>query len=98
MTGPSDAETEVTSTSTYDTDSSEPGDPGLFDTSDSESESDWEEEWEETVRELKFLVTGIVIPFVGRWFGRRFSFWIWTRYLEPWLGVAARAPRIAAPS
>ncbi|KAI9597323.1 hypothetical protein BDF19DRAFT_420733 [Syncephalis fuscata] len=68
--------------------------------SDDDDDSDWEAEWEENIRELKFLVTGIAIPFIGRWFGRRFAFWgkllstdaylLWTNYWEAWLGVGRR--------
>ncbi|KAI8053428.1 hypothetical protein BDF22DRAFT_743356 [Syncephalis plumigaleata] len=62
-----------------------------IDDSDSDDDkSDWEAEWEENLRELKYLFTGIAIPFVGRWFGRRFAFWIWTNYWEAWLGVGRR--------
>lgn len=42
---------------------------------DDESDFDWEEEWQKSVQELKYVVTGLAIPFVGRWFGRRFAFW-----------------------
>jgi hypothetical protein len=34
-----------------------------------------QEEWEESVEQLKQLVSVVLLPFVGKWMGRRWSRW-----------------------
>ena len=34
-----------------------------------------EEEWQESLRELNVLVSLVVIPFFGRWVGRKCAYW-----------------------
>ena len=43
---------------------------------DSENEAAMiQEEWEESLRQLETVVSIILIPFFGRWYGRRFAYW-----------------------
>ncbi|KAG2228199.1 hypothetical protein INT45_010991 [Circinella minor] len=41
---------------------------------------DAEVEWEETKEQFNALFSLVVFPFVGRWLGKKFSFWLWSRY------------------
>lgn len=34
-----------------------------------------QEEWEESLQQLKQLVSVVLLPFVGKWMGRRWSHW-----------------------
>lgn len=34
-----------------------------------------QEEWEESLEQLKQLVSVVLLPFVGKWMGRRWSHW-----------------------
>ncbi len=42
---------------------------------DSESESDAQQEWEKSLEEIQLLLTMVVVPFAGKYFGRRFAYW-----------------------
>jgi hypothetical protein len=33
-----------------------------------------QEEWEESLRQIEVILSIIIIPFFGRWYGRRFSY------------------------
>ncbi|GAA5960290.1 hypothetical protein JCM21900_000937 [Sporobolomyces salmonicolor] len=70
-----------------------------------ESISSWDSErealeaqlqWEESVRQLQALVNLVVVPWVSRYFGRKWAYWLFERYLEIglgkrfWLGPLAR--------
>ncbi|KAI8140724.1 hypothetical protein BJV82DRAFT_581071 [Fennellomyces sp. T-0311] len=41
---------------------------------------DAEAEWEESKEQLNALFSLVIFPFVGRWLGKKFSFWLWSRY------------------
>lgn len=47
-----------------------------------------QEEWEESLEQLKQLVSVVLLPFVGKWMGRRWSHWAFARYLRLGLGKA----------
>ncbi|KAF8253502.1 hypothetical protein K440DRAFT_534065 [Wilcoxina mikolae CBS 423.85] len=47
------------------------------DTDDDEAEA----EWQESLQQLNLLVSLVVIPFFGKWVGRRCAYWVWTRYM-----------------
>lgn len=34
-----------------------------------------QEEWEESLRQMEVVFSIIVLPFFGKWYGRRFSYW-----------------------
>ena len=54
----------------------------LPDTAESDSissedgeESDAEKEWKESLQQLELLLTMVVVPYAGRYFGRKFAYW-----------------------
>lgn len=51
---------------------------------ESEAESDAQREWEASLEQLQLLLTMVLVPFVGKYLGRKFAYWSWARYME-WL-------------
>ncbi|PYI02070.1 hypothetical protein BO78DRAFT_464197 [Aspergillus sclerotiicarbonarius CBS 121057] len=52
---------------------------------DSLSDSDYsdaEEEWRESIEQLELLLTMVLVPFVGKFLGRKCAYWSWTRFME----------------
>ncbi|RAL02905.1 uncharacterized protein BO80DRAFT_423356 [Aspergillus ibericus CBS 121593] len=52
---------------------------------DSLSDSDYsdaEEEWRESIEQLELLLTMVLVPFVGKYLGRKCAYWSWTRFME----------------
>lgn len=41
----------------------------------SEDDSDAQQEWERSLEQLELLLTMILIPFAGKYFGRKFAYW-----------------------
>ncbi len=37
--------------------------------------SDFDEEWEELVQQMQQVLVAFLLPWLGRWLGRKFSFW-----------------------
>ena len=37
--------------------------------------SDFDEEWEELVQQMQQIFVAFLLPWLGRWLGRKFSFW-----------------------
>ncbi|KAE8357794.1 hypothetical protein BDV27DRAFT_138701 [Aspergillus caelatus] len=48
----------------------------------SDDYSDAEEEWRESIEQLELLLTMVVVPFVGKYLGRKCAYWSWTRFME----------------
>ncbi|KAK4241644.1 hypothetical protein C8A03DRAFT_12150 [Achaetomium macrosporum] len=46
------------------------------------SSSDAQKEWEASLEQLQLLLTMIIMPFVGKFLGRKFAYWSWARYME----------------
>ncbi|KAK4104223.1 hypothetical protein N658DRAFT_493723 [Parathielavia hyrcaniae] len=44
--------------------------------------SDAQREWEASLEQLQLLLTMIVMPFAGKFLGRKFAYWSWARYME----------------
>ncbi|KAI2864447.1 hypothetical protein CBS12448_2940 [Aspergillus niger] len=44
--------------------------------------SDAEEEWRESIEQLELLLTMVLVPFVGKYLGRKCAYWSWTRFME----------------
>ncbi|KAA8645964.1 hypothetical protein EYZ11_010079 [Aspergillus tanneri] len=44
--------------------------------------SDAEEEWRESIEQLELLLTMVLVPFVGKYLGRKCAYWGWTRFME----------------
>jgi len=45
-------------------------------------ESDAEKEWKESLQQLELLLTMVVVPYAGKYFGRKFAYWGWAKYME----------------
>ena len=43
--------------------------------SDEERESDAEREWRESLQQLELLLTMVLVPYLGKYFGRKCAFW-----------------------
>lgn len=41
----------------------------------SESPSDAQKEWEESLEQIQLLLTMVVVPFAGKYLGRKFAYW-----------------------
>ncbi|KAF8230667.1 hypothetical protein L208DRAFT_1105464, partial [Tricholoma matsutake] len=41
-----------------------------------------QQEWEESLQQLHQLLTVVLMPFLGKWLGRRWSYWAYARYLQ----------------
>jgi hypothetical protein len=48
----------------------------------SDADSEAQAEWERSLDQLQLLLTMILVPWVGKMFGRRFAYWSWARYME----------------
>ncbi|BCS22316.1 uncharacterized protein APUU_30541A [Aspergillus puulaauensis] len=44
--------------------------------------SDAEAEWQESIEQLELLLTMVIVPFVGKFLGRKCAYWSWTRFME----------------
>ncbi|PSR85912.1 hypothetical protein BD289DRAFT_367830 [Coniella lustricola] len=50
--------------------------------SESADSADAQREWEESLEQIQLLLTMVVVPFAGKYFGRKFAYWSWARYME----------------
>ncbi|KIW11391.1 hypothetical protein PV08_10691 [Exophiala spinifera] len=50
--------------------------------SDEDYESDAEREWNESLQQLEMLLTMVLVPYAGKYFGRKFAYWGWKRFME----------------
>lgn len=41
----------------------------------SEADSDAQREWEASLEQIQLLLTMVLVPFVGKYFGRKFAYW-----------------------
>lgn len=46
-----------------------------IDSEDEGDESDAEREWKESLQQLELLLTMVVVPYVGKYFGRKCAYW-----------------------
>jgi hypothetical protein len=47
-----------------------------------EEYSDAEEQWKESIQQLELLLTMVIVPFVGKYLGRKCAYWGWTKFME----------------
>ena len=40
-----------------------------------DEESDAEKEWKESLRQLELLLSMVIVPYMGKYFGRKFAYW-----------------------
>ncbi|EGP91096.1 uncharacterized protein MYCGRDRAFT_32106 [Zymoseptoria tritici IPO323] len=50
--------------------------------SEEEAYSDAEREWRESLQQLELLLTLVLIPYVGKYFGRKCAYWGWGKFME----------------
>ncbi|KAK3685476.1 hypothetical protein B0T22DRAFT_482440 [Podospora appendiculata] len=50
--------------------------------SEGDSTSNAQEEWEASLEQLQLLLTMVLVPFAGKFLGRKFAYWSWARYME----------------
>jgi hypothetical protein len=41
-----------------------------------------QKEWEESLIQLQQLFAVVLLPFLGKWLGRKWSYWAYARYLR----------------
>jgi len=46
-----------------------------IDSEDNLDESDAEREWKESLQQLELLLTMVVVPYLGKYFGRKCAYW-----------------------
>ncbi|KAL9086542.1 MAG: hypothetical protein Q9159_004132 [Coniocarpon cinnabarinum] len=44
-------------------------------------ESDADREWRESLQQLELLLTMVLVPYVGKYFGRKFAYWAWGKWM-----------------
>ncbi|KAJ5797667.1 uncharacterized protein N7503_006963 [Penicillium pulvis] len=60
----------------------------------SDDYSDAEAEWRESIEQLELLLTMVLVPFIGKYMGRKCAYWSWTRFMT-WkypVEVVVRSP------
>ncbi|PGH23845.1 hypothetical protein AJ80_02093 [Polytolypa hystricis UAMH7299] len=55
---------------------------GEFSIYSDDDESDAEREWNESLQQLELLLSMMIIPFVGKFLGRKCAYWGWARFME----------------
>lgn len=50
--------------------------------SEDEGESDADREWKESMQQLELVLSMVLIPYLGKYFGRKFAYWGWKQYME----------------
>jgi len=50
--------------------------------SEEEGESDAEREWKESMQQLELLLSMVLVPYLGKYFGRKFAYYGWKRFME----------------
>ena len=50
--------------------------------SDDGIESDAEREWKESLKQLELVMSMVLVPYMGKYFGRKFAFWGWKQFME----------------
>jgi len=50
--------------------------------SDDEFDSDADREWKESLQQLELMLSMVIVPYLGKYFGRKFAYWGWKQYME----------------
>lgn len=48
----------------------------------SDANSDAEREWHESLQQLELLLSLVIVPYLGKYFGRKFAYWGWKSFME----------------
>lgn len=54
---------------------SEPDSDEVTVSDDDEEESDAEREWKESIQQFELLLSLVLVPYLGKYFGRKFAYW-----------------------
>ncbi|KAK3370313.1 hypothetical protein B0H63DRAFT_486769 [Podospora didyma] len=46
------------------------------------ADSDAQREWEASLEQLQLLLTMVIVPFAGKYLGRKFAYWSWAKYMD----------------
>ncbi|KAF2403944.1 hypothetical protein EJ06DRAFT_554158 [Trichodelitschia bisporula] len=49
---------------------------------DEQLESDAEREWRESLQQLELLLTMVLVPYVGKYLGRKCAYWGWAKFMQ----------------
>ncbi|KAK0256228.1 hypothetical protein LTR91_009925 [Friedmanniomyces endolithicus] len=49
---------------------------------DEDYSSDADREWRESLQQLELLLTMVLVPYLGKYFGRRCAYWGWGKFME----------------
>ncbi|KAG9236388.1 hypothetical protein BJ875DRAFT_230279 [Amylocarpus encephaloides] len=55
--------------------------PSSLDSSDLDSDNDAQREWEASLQQLELVLTMVIVPAAGKYFGRKFAYWSWAKYM-----------------
>ncbi|KAK0517536.1 hypothetical protein JMJ35_000691 [Cladonia borealis] len=53
-----------------------------IDNDEEEEESDAEKEWKESLQQLELILTMVLVPYAGKYFGRKCAYWGWAKFME----------------
>ncbi|KAI9889214.1 MAG: hypothetical protein M1814_005663 [Vezdaea aestivalis] len=45
-------------------------------------DTDADAEWKESLQQLELLLTMVLVPYLGKYFGRKAAYWGWARFME----------------
>ncbi|KAF2456798.1 hypothetical protein BDY21DRAFT_364361 [Lineolata rhizophorae] len=46
------------------------------------SDDEAEREWHESLRQIELVMTMVVVPYLGKYFGRKCAYWGWAKFME----------------
>ncbi|MCJ1442690.1 MAG: hypothetical protein MMC23_003187 [Stictis urceolatum] len=49
---------------------------------DDRTVDDAEREWKESLQQLELLLSMVVVPYLGKYFGRKCAYWGWAKFME----------------
>jgi hypothetical protein len=50
--------------------------------SDDDDLAEAEREWQESLKQLELVLSMVIVPYLGKYFGRKFAFWGWKQFME----------------
>jgi hypothetical protein len=62
-----------------------PSSPTTDDSLSMSDDEEWQQadrEWKESLQQLELLLSMVIIPYAGKYFGRKFAYWGWKQYME----------------
>ncbi|EAT80951.1 hypothetical protein HBI56_185550 [Parastagonospora nodorum] len=59
-----------------------PSSPTTSSADDDEYVSDAEREWRESLQQMELLLTMVLVPYLGKYFGRKCAYWGWAKWME----------------